>query len=176
MPVVGSRINGSDWIKRIDISARVFRFNLTLGCHQLFTADLTQGCHRLFGADPTAEVAGSGRGRRRLALTVARHGRVRRLTGVRVFSSYGGRFSIRFSPTGSQWRGECVYANLNWRRAATKPGSSEAARLVLVDGDGGLRWSFGSKDVRQGFLELPSSFSADQLLQLVAENSNLVAT
>jgi hypothetical protein len=30
--------------------------------------------------------------------------------------------------------------------------------------------------VRQGFLELPSSFSTDQLLQTAAENSNFVAT
>jgi hypothetical protein len=57
-----------------------------------------------------------------------------------------------------------------------KPGNGEAARLVLVDGDGGLWWSFGSKNVRQGFLELPSSFSTDQLLWLAVENLNLVAT
>jgi hypothetical protein len=34
---------------------------------------------------------------------------------------------------------ERVYANLNRRRATTKPGNSEAARPVLVDGEGGLR-------------------------------------
>jgi hypothetical protein len=128
------------------------------------------------GADPTVEAAGSGRGRCRLTLMVARHGWVRRLTGVRVFSSYGGQFSIRFAPTGSQRRGERVYANLNRRRVVTKLGNGEAAWPVLIDGEGGLRWSFGSKDVRQGFLELPSSFSTDQLLRSVAENSNLVAT
>jgi hypothetical protein len=33
---------------------------------------------------------------------VARHGQARRLTGVRVFSSYGGQFSMRFAPTGSR--------------------------------------------------------------------------
>jgi hypothetical protein len=90
-------------------------------------------------ADSMVEAAGSGRGWRRLALTVARHGRVRRLTGVRVFSSYGGRFLIRFAPTGSQRRGEHVYASLNRRRAETKPGNGEAAQPVLVDGEGGLR-------------------------------------
>jgi hypothetical protein len=63
------------------------------------------------GVDPTAEVAGSDRERRRLALMAACHGRARRLAGVRIFSSYGG------------------YANLNRRRAATKPGN----------GEGGLR-------------------------------------
>jgi hypothetical protein len=46
---------------------------------------------------------------------------------------------MRFAPTGSQRRGERVYANLNWWRAATKPGNGEAARPVLVDGEGGLR-------------------------------------
>jgi hypothetical protein len=92
------------------------------------------------------------------------------------FSSHSGRFSMRFAPTGSQRRGEHVYANLNRRRAATKPGNGDAARPVLVDSEGGLRWSFGSKDVRQGFLKQPSSFSTDQLLQSVAENSNLVAS
>jgi hypothetical protein len=59
------------------------------------------------GTDSTAEAAGSGRGRRRLALAAAHHGRAWRLTGVRVFSSYGGRFSIRFAPTALQRRGEC---------------------------------------------------------------------
>jgi hypothetical protein len=54
------------------------------------------------GADPTAEAAGSGRGWRWLMLAAARHGQAQRLTGVRVFSSFGGRFSIRFAPTGPQ--------------------------------------------------------------------------
>jgi hypothetical protein len=127
-------------------------------------------------ANPTAEVAGSGRGRRWLVLTLARRGRARWLTGVWVFSSYGDRFSMRFAPMGSQWRGERVYANLNRRRATTKPDNGEPARSVLVDGEGGLRWSFGSKDVRQGYLKLPSSFSTDQLLWLAEKNSNFVAT
>jgi hypothetical protein len=47
------------------------------------------------------------------------HGRARRLAGVWVFSSYGGRFSMRFAPMGSQRRGERVYANLNRQRAVT---------------------------------------------------------
>jgi hypothetical protein len=127
-------------------------------------------------ADPMAEVAGSGRGWRRLTLAAARHGRARRLARVRVFSSYGGRFFIRFAPIGSQRRGERVYTNLNRRRVATKPGNGEAARLVLVDGEGSLRGSFGSKDMLQGFRELPYSLSTDQLLRLATENSNLVAT
>jgi hypothetical protein len=54
--------------------------------------------------------------------------------------------------------------------------NGEAAQPVLGDGEGGLRWSFDSKDVRRGFLELPPSFSTDQLLWTAAENSNLVAT
>jgi hypothetical protein len=91
------------------------------------------------GADPTAEAAGSGRGRRQLALVVACQGRAQRLVRVRVFSSYSDQFLIRFAPTGSQRRGERVYANLNQRRAATKPSNGEAARSVLVDGEGGLR-------------------------------------
>jgi hypothetical protein len=128
------------------------------------------------GADPMAEAAGSGRGWHQLELTVARHNRARRLGGVRVFSSYGGQFFMRFSPTGSQRWGEHVYANLNWWRATTKPVNGEAAWPVFIDGEGGLRWSFGSNDVRQGFLELPSSFSTDQLFRSAAENSNLEAT
>jgi hypothetical protein len=106
----------------------------------------------------------------------ARRGRARWPTGVWVFSIYGGWFSIRFALMRSQWWGEHVYANIKWRRAATKPDNSEAAWSVLVDGGGGLQWSFGSTDVRQGFLELPSSFSIDQLLRSVAKNSNLMAT
>jgi hypothetical protein len=53
--------------------------------------------------------------------------------------SHGGRFSMRFAPTGSHRQGECVHANLNRRRAATKPGNGEAARPVLIDGEDGLR-------------------------------------
>jgi hypothetical protein len=123
-----------------------------------------------------AEAAGSGRGRRRLALAVARHGQARRLTRVQVFLSYGGQISMMFAPTVSQRWGKRVYANLNWWRAATKPGNGEAYRLLLVDGEGSLRWSFSSNDVCQGFLELPSSFSTDQLLRSAVENSNFVAT
>jgi hypothetical protein len=65
------------------------------------------------GGDLTAEAAGSNRERRLLTLAVVRRGRARRLTGIRVFSSYGGRFLMRFAPTESQRRGEHVYANLN---------------------------------------------------------------
>jgi hypothetical protein len=85
------------------------------------------------------EAAGSSRGRRRLMLAAARHGRVWRLVRVRVFSSYGGWFSMSFAPTGSQRRGEHVYANLNRQRVATKLGNGEASLSVLVDGEGGLR-------------------------------------
>jgi hypothetical protein len=46
---------------------------------------------------------------------------------------------MRFAHTGSQRRGERNYANLNWWRAATEPGNSEAARPVLGDGEGGLQ-------------------------------------
>jgi hypothetical protein len=127
-------------------------------------------------ADPTAKAASSGRGRRRLVLAAVRRRWAQQLIGVRVFSSYGGRFSITFAPMGSQRWGERVYANLNRWRAATKSGNGEAARPVLVDSEGGLRWSFDSKDVRQGFLELPSSFSTDQLLQSAAKNLNMMAT
>jgi hypothetical protein len=71
-------------------------------------------------ADSMAEAAGSGRGWRRLAVAAARHGRAWLLARVWVFSSYGGRFSIRFAPMRSQWWEEHVYANLNRRRVATK--------------------------------------------------------
>jgi hypothetical protein len=84
------------------------------------------------------EAAGSGRGRRGLALAAARHGRARWLAKVRVSSSYGGRFSMRFAPKGSQRRGERVYANLNRQRAATEPGNCEVAWSVLGDSEGGL--------------------------------------
>jgi hypothetical protein len=84
------------------------------------------------------EAAGCGRGRRGLVLTAARHGRAWWLAGVQVFSSYGGQFLMRFTPMGSQRRGERDYANLNRRRAATEPNKGEAARPVLGDGEGGL--------------------------------------
>jgi hypothetical protein len=84
------------------------------------------------------EAAGSSWGQRGLALAAACHGRARWLTGVRVFSSYCGRFSMRFAPTGSQRRGERVFANLNRQRVTTEPDNNEAARPVLGDGVGGL--------------------------------------
>jgi hypothetical protein len=85
------------------------------------------------------EAVGASRGRRGLTLAAASHGRARWLTGVQVFLSYGGRFSMRFAPTGSQRRGECVYANFNRRRAMTEPGNGEVALPVIGDGEGGLR-------------------------------------
>jgi hypothetical protein len=45
---------------------------------------------------------GSGRWRCRRTLKAARHGRVWRLMRVPIFSSYGGRFLMRFAPEGSQ--------------------------------------------------------------------------
>jgi hypothetical protein len=138
--------------------------------------DSSQPMQESTDADPMAEVDGSGRGRHRLAPAVARRGWVRWFAGVWVFLSYSGRFSLRFAPTGSQRRGERVYANLNRWSTATKLGNGEATRPVLVDGKGGLQWSFGSKHVHQGFLEFPSSFSTDQLLRSTTENSNLVIT
>jgi hypothetical protein len=70
---------------------------------------------------------------------VARHSRAQRLTGVWVFSSHGGRFPMRFAPTGSQLRGELDYANLIRRRVATESGNGEAAWPMLGDGDDDLR-------------------------------------
>jgi hypothetical protein len=55
-------------------------------------------------------------------------------------------------------------------------GNGEATQPVLGDGEGNRRWSFGSKDMRRGFLKLHSSFSTNQLLRTAAEISNLVAT
>jgi hypothetical protein len=99
----------------------------------------SQPMQESLGVDLTAKAVGSGWGRRRLALAAAHRGRARRLTGVWVFSSYGGQFSMRFAPMESQRQGERVYANLNQQRVTTKPDNSEAARSVLVDGEGGLR-------------------------------------
>jgi hypothetical protein len=142
----------------------MFRSNRTLGCHRLFTADARVTRCRSDGWGGWLRLG---------AASAHAHGRVRRLTGVWVFLSYDGRFFMRIALTGSQRWGERVYANLNRWIATTKIGNSEAARSVLVNGEGGLRWSFGSKDVHQVFLELPSSFSTDQLLRSVAENLNL---
>jgi hypothetical protein len=69
----------------------------------------------------------------------SRRGRAWRFTEVRVFSSYGGQFSMRFAPLRSHQRGERVYANLNRWRAATEPDNGEAALSVLGDSEGGLR-------------------------------------
>jgi hypothetical protein len=123
-----------------------------LGCLDLIWRSVTIGSSQPMqespGTDLTAEAAGFARGRHWLTVAAVHHGWARRLAGVQIFSSYGGRFSIRFAPTRSERQRERVYANLNQRRAATKPGNSEAARPVPINGEDGLRWSFGSKDVR----------------------------
>jgi hypothetical protein len=69
---------------------------------------------------------------------MARHGRVWRLTEVRVFLSYGGWFLMRFAPTGSQQLGECDHANLNRWRAATELRNGEVAQPVIGDDEGSL--------------------------------------
>jgi hypothetical protein len=70
--------------------------------------------------------------RRRLALAAACRGRARWLTGVLVFSSHDGQFSMRFAPMGSSQRGEHVYANLNLRRAATVRRLGRCLSMVRV--------------------------------------------
>jgi hypothetical protein len=91
-------------------------------------------------------------------------------------SPYTASFSKPKAPTRSrQWE----VSVLTTYRDGDRPriaGDGEAARLVLGDGEGGLRWSFGSQDVHRVFLELPSSFSTHQLLWTGRKNSNLVAT
>jgi hypothetical protein len=67
------------------------------------------------GTDPSAEAAGSGRGRRRLTLTSAR----------RSSSFLERRWSV-FDKV-------CSYGI-----TTTEPDNGEAARPVLVDGEGGL--------------------------------------
>jgi hypothetical protein len=56
-----------------------------------------------------------------------------------VVAERGGSLEFEFSPMRSQRQGEHVYANLNRRRVTMKPNNGEAARPVLVDGEGGLR-------------------------------------
>jgi hypothetical protein len=76
-----------------------------LGCldpiRRWVAIDSSQPMQESLGADPTAEAAGSGRGRRQLMLAAVRCGRAWRLAGVRVFLSYSGRFLMRFAPAES---------------------------------------------------------------------------
>jgi hypothetical protein len=132
------------WTRSTNTGSRFYDF---IKCRSLVTGSMAQIkplklVSRLqisaFIANPIAEAAGSGRGRHWLALAAALRGRAQWVTGVRVFLSHGGQFSMRFATTGSQQREECVYANLNRRRAAMKPGNVEAAWPVLVDGEGSL--------------------------------------
>jgi hypothetical protein len=78
-------------------------------------------------------------------------------------SSYATSFSKPKAPTQSRWWEVSILTTYRGGGPRTA-GDGEVARLVLGDGEGGLLWSFGSQDMRQGFLELPSSFSTDQLL------------
>jgi hypothetical protein len=171
MLAVGYWIDGSDQTNRISISARVFRSDLTLGYHRLFKVDarVTRRWSDGWGGwlrPGVASVRASGGVSRP---STAAHQSL-------SFLELRWSVSIRFAPAGSERWGEHVYSNLNRWRAATKPGNGEAAQPVLVDDEGGLWWSFGSKDVRQGFLDIPSIFSTDQLLWSVVENLNLLAT
>jgi xanthine/CO dehydrogenase XdhC/CoxF family maturation factor len=56
--------------------------------------------------------------------------RLRSSPEFRFFSSYGGRFLVRFAPMGPQQREELVYANLSRRRVAARSGNGKAARLA----------------------------------------------
>jgi hypothetical protein len=78
-------------------------------------------------------------GRRQLALVAECHGRARRLTGVRVFSSYGGWFFMRFAPTGSQRWGNVFMLTLIGIKRLTVD-SSRQLWLRFV-----MSWMQGSK-------------------------------
>jgi hypothetical protein len=91
-------------------------------------------------------------------------------------SPYATSFSKPKAPTRSgRWK-VSVLTTYHGEDGPRTVGDKEAARLVLGDGEGGLQWSFGSQDVRRGFLELPSSFSTDHCSERRRKNSNLVAT
>jgi hypothetical protein len=78
-------------------------------------------------------------------------------------------FSKSKAPTRSRWWEVSVLTTYHGGDGPRTVSDGEAAQPVLGDGEGDLRWSFGSQDMRWGLLELHSSFLTDQLLQTAVE-------
>jgi hypothetical protein len=102
-----------------------------------------------------------------------RHGRARWHAGVPLFLSYGCRFSVRFAPMGTQWWGELVYANLSWKRVATRSSNGEAAQLASDDDVRGLWWCSILKNRMRTFLAAPSCSLSDPISPRDSERSSL---
>jgi hypothetical protein len=91
-------------------------------------------------------------------------GEARPPVGRAPSSVYGVPNSNSTLPTRSRQQGDsglltCAAENGPW-----VGGDDGVAWLTSGNGEGALQWSSGSQDVRRSFVELPSSFSTDQLL------------
>jgi hypothetical protein len=144
------------WSLATGSTARI-KPNILLFLDQISSADLRADGYDGFVLDSSALVK-SGVGRR--------HGQ--RLWGA-PSSPYAASFSKPKAPTWSKWWEISVLTTYHIGDGPRIAGDGDAARLVLGDGEGGLWWSFGSQDMHRGFLELPSSFSTNQLLRTAAE-------
>jgi hypothetical protein len=91
-------------------------------------------------------------------------------------ASYGARNTMRFEPTRSRRQGEPILQTYGEENGRGRAGDGGVVWSVLGDGEDSLRRCSGFKGVLRSFLVLPSSFLSSQLLQTMAENSNLVAS
>jgi hypothetical protein len=89
---------------------------------------------------------------------------------------YGTLFLSVILPTQSRWHKGSVLLTCGSGNGPQEVVDGKAARSVVGDGEDGLRRCSCFKGVHRSFLVLPSSFLSDQLLQMVAEKLNFVAT
>jgi hypothetical protein len=83
--------------------------------------------------------------------------------------AYSAPNSNSILPTQSRQQGDSDLLTYAAENDPWVAGDDGTVRLTSGDGEGTLRWSSGSQDVRRSFLELPSSFSTDQLLRTAAK-------
>jgi hypothetical protein len=91
-------------------------------------------------------------------------------------SHYGALNFDLILPTRSRRYKELILQTYIEGNSRGRVGNGSAVGSVLGGGEDNLQWCSSFKGVCQSFLVLPSRFLSGQLLQTVAENSNLVAT
>jgi hypothetical protein len=76
----------------------------------------------------------------------------------------------------SRWLKEPILLTCDGEHRSRRARGDGVVRPDFYGGGISSRRCSSSQDMRRSLLELPSSFSADQLLRMAAENMNLVAT
>jgi hypothetical protein len=101
-----------------------------------------------------------------------RHGRWQKSSS----SHYGALNFDLILPMRSRWYEEPILLTYGDENESQKVSGIGLVRVGFNYGEVFSRWCSSFKDVHQSFLEFPSSFLSSQLIQMVAESSNSLAT